>query len=98
MADLLIKNMEMPKCCYSDSWSEDGTCLFHFFSYEGGSHCSISECKPLKTKRPMDCPLVALPPHGRLIDADVLPIKDEWAYVGTNAIWDAPTVLEASNG
>lgn len=37
---------------------------------------------------------IELPQHGRLIDADALPIKDEWSLVGTDAIWNAPTVLE----
>lgn len=36
-------------------------------------------------------------PHGRCIDVDALPIKDEWSLVGTDVIWDAPTVLEATD-
>lgn len=39
---------------------------------------------------------IELPPYGRLIDADALPIKDEWSLVETNVIWDAPTILEAN--
>ena len=37
-------------------------------------------------------------PHGRCIDVDALPIKDEWSLVGTDVVWDAPTVLEATEG
>ena len=63
--------------------------------------CRVMEQEPVTAvmsgyDRPDDCPITEVPPHGRLIDADALPIKDEWAYVGTNAIWDAPTVLEAT--
>lgn len=94
--DILIKNMEMPKSCYSEVYSENGYCPFHCFDYHGGSHCTISACKCLKTRRPKDCPLILVPEHGRLIDADALPIKDEWSLVGTDVIWNAPTVLEAN--
>lgn len=63
--------------------------------------CPLKDCDnawDFGYTRPEDCPLVEVKPHGRLIDADALPIKDEWTLVGTNVIWDAPTVLEASNG
>lgn len=66
--DILIKNMEMPKSCYSEVYSENGYCPFHCFDYHGGSHCTISACKCLKTRRPKDCPLIPLPEHGDLID------------------------------
>jgi len=42
------------------------------------------------TKKRDDCPLVEVPNHGRLIDADALPIDIEW-----EDILDAPTVIEA---
>lgn len=42
------------------------------------------------TKKRDDCPLVEVPNHGRLIDADALPIDIEW-----EDILDAPTVVEA---
>ena len=65
---IMVKGIKMPKSCYS----ENEYCPFRFFAYEGGSHCSISECKCLKTARPKDCPLVEVPSDVRLTDADKL--------------------------
>lgn len=70
--DILIKGMQMPKSCYSEVYSENGFCTFHFFDYHGRSHCSISACKCLKTRRPKDCPLIPVYGHGDLIDRDAV--------------------------
>lgn len=70
MSDILIQGMKMPKSCYSEAYSENGFCPFHCFDYHGGSHCTMSACKCLKTRRPKDCPLIPVPEHGRLIDVD----------------------------
>ena len=54
-----------------------------------------------------DCPLVPVPPHGRLIDADAL--REDWLENGeneyvydTNAFLDsldaAPTIIQAEEG
>ncbi|MBR2783032.1 MAG: hypothetical protein IKD93_02420 [Firmicutes bacterium] len=60
---VLIKGMEMPK---------DGTCIFIFASDENGQNTELAimryaSFEPIKHKG-----VVALPPHGRLIDADVV--------------------------
>ena len=68
--DVLIKGMKMPKSCYSEVYSSDGYCPFHFFSTRDGSQCSISPCKCLKTRRPKGCPLVPVPEHGDLVEKD----------------------------
>ena len=58
---------------------------------------SCEESMPL-SHRPPDCPLVEVPDHGRLIDADalakleVIP-SDNWVF---RAIEKAPTVIPAS--
>ena len=108
MSDLLVKNIEIPKSCYSEIYSEQGNCWFFFYDFNGGCHCSISDCKCLKTKRPKGCPLVEVPPHGRLTDADevlnkvtngIYPDSMEYTIaVGIieREIKEAPTVLEAS--
>lgn len=71
--DILIKGLEMPKSYYSEVYSSDGYCPFHFFSTRDGSQCSISPCKCLKTRRPKDCPLIPVPtPIGYKTEADVL--------------------------
>lgn len=65
---VLIKGMEMPKSC-----SECACCGY----YGKGDHvCDITGKDVVYElsleKRRDDCPLVELPPHGRLIDADAL--------------------------
>ncbi len=66
MSDLLIKGVEMPKCC----------CDCKIFSGEGYL-CPLLEdsahwLETVRNKRVADCPLVEIPTHGRLIDADSL--------------------------
>lgn len=62
-------------------------------------------CKP----RPEYCPLVELPPHGRLIDADALmerfsyspddTLEDKyWIRAARRIIIDAPTIIEPEEG
>lgn len=70
MADILIKGMEMPSCC--------GNCQFNQF-HEANHWTTWYSCTFLNkdtddvgNNRLADCPLVALPEHGRLIDGDKL--------------------------
>lgn len=65
---VLIKGMEMPSCC-DDCWALD--------EYGDYPVCRITEeqrgCNfRIREKRMDKCPLVSVPPHGRLIDADAL--------------------------
>lgn len=60
--DILIKNMEMPKSCITGKLPYYEYCPFF------GS-CSKASAK---TERPSDCPLVALPEHGDLKDANAI--------------------------
>ena len=66
---ILIKGMEMPKCCAECEWHE----------YYGGDYDWVHACRrtgtmPIEnaeTERANDCPIIEVPtPHGRLIDAD----------------------------
>ena len=68
---ILIKGMEMPTCCfYCEMCYQD----------QDSEHCITSRCAaqehkeifPDKSVRDDDCPLVEVPKHGRLIDADLL--------------------------
>ena len=62
---VLIKGMEMPKNC--------GECLLAKLSPTGESLiCNYMLSRVSWEERPFDCPLVPVPPHGRLIDADAL--------------------------
>ena len=107
MSDILIKNMEMPKSC--------GDCPFFnrganpmgedFIFAQPWGDCLVSgEENVIEHDISMDCPLVEVPPHGRLIDADALMKKvrekadfpsHEWCEA-IECLEDAPTVLEAS--
>ena len=88
---ILIKGMEMPKSCRA--------CMFSRTDIRNVDWCVLTE-KDL----PCDCPLVPIPPHGRLIDADALTqqimMKADatcgWADALDLAL--APTIIEAEGG
>lgn len=62
---IYIKGMEMPKNCYS--------CDFGKFHSDGGQYCG-RHMRSVNSglSRPDWCPLVPVPPHGRLGDLDAL--------------------------
>lgn len=60
---ILIKGMEMPKDCNKCPMTVDGYC--RIIGYPNGDALN-------KRYKPLWCPLVEIPPHGRLIDADRL--------------------------
>lgn len=65
MSDIVIRNMDMPKTCKE--------CI----EMKIPVRCRVIKQEPVTAvmtgyNRPKDCPLVELPPHGRLIDADAL--------------------------
>jgi hypothetical protein len=70
MADILIKNMEMPKECYKTG-TRHCPC---FYSCEVVRNhlCKLTfaESEDIYKGRLTGCPLVELPPHGRLGDID----------------------------
>lgn len=95
---VLIKGMEMPDNCRACPLETDyGTCGYYSLFVEAGHDSEI-------WKRRDDCPLIELPPHGRLIDADALTtvtemVNGEWkTYVEVFEIADAPTIIEAEEG
>lgn len=73
---VLIKGVEMPHNCFLCNLSVlNGERLF----------CEITKEEVLRTKIAIDCPLIEVPPHGRLIDADALQkdiIQDMYYYEG----------------
>ena len=88
---VLIKGMKMPEKC--------GNCPIS----TNTRRCVILWQEFNPKKRLDNCPLIELPPHGRLIDADALlkpknqhvdVLADEW-YVMVRTIETAPTILEA---
>ena len=74
---ILIKGMNMPKGC------DECTC-------NSGIYCNampIAFCGYTEDEdRPEWCPLVEVPPHGRLIDADAL--KEEGADIHMDYVCD----------
>jgi len=99
---LLIQNMDMPNSC-----KECRVCSidFDWFNCPLGRQADgrvldlenyNDEFIYTESRHP-DCPLREIPtPHGRLIDADALPLKDiDNSNYPSNYIKAAPTVIEA---
>ena len=104
MAGILIKGMEMPSCCEN--------CRFNQF-YDAKHWTTWNFCMFLDkdtddagNNRLADCPLVALPSHGRLIDLDAyLKASEnmaEWEEYRVEEIEEyfdnCPVIVEANNG
>ena len=104
---VLINGMEMPKTC------DDCPLLDWDLSY---IKCGVVNRKftvseeHFKESRAYDCPLVEVPPHGRLIDADAL-TQDGWALsrvVPVDGVFTSqempincksvPTIIKAEGG
>ena len=66
---ILIKGMDMPSCCMFCPVSNSAGCGL-------SNPPIIMTSKEMLAGRPDWCPLVPVPPHGRLIDAEAF-IKDE---------------------
>lgn len=96
---IMIKEMKMPDSCYDCRMRTDS----YFCSAMPKEFCGYTD----DIKRPDWCPLIELPPHGRLIDADKLltdRMKSKYYHLpnGDTAIpiidiEHAPTVLEAED-
>lgn len=100
---ILIKSMEMPTNC-DNCWALD--------DYGDYPRCRITEEQrgynfPVREKRMKNCPLVTIPLHGKLIDADALKVAlafaeetAKWAVPALRAVLmvidEMPTIIEAS--
>jgi hypothetical protein len=95
-----IKGMEMPTSCWDCYFQDCGNCRLN--AHKVVDKCIIEDCID------EDCPLVPVPPHGRLIDADALIIdlmdrgvdgvQTDDLYEIQQAVMDAPTIIEAEEG
>ena len=96
---ILIKGMEMPtRCADCKMYVEDIYCcqLLHREIENPWADDGVE----------LDCPLVPIPPHGRLGDLDALlqeheRIIDSWGMahiVSAQAVRNAPTIIEADEG
>lgn len=69
MSGVYIPNMEMPKNCTECEWHE------YYGDWWLVDACRITGTMPIKNAkkgRADDCPLIPVPNHGRLVDADAL--------------------------
>lgn len=91
MSGIYIPNMKMPTSC--------GYCPFKYRTMEG-DECMFNARSTEYQKRPSDCPLVAVPAHGRLIDANALKMDLTRFYdgevVAKRLIDEQPTIIPAS--
>jgi len=114
MMGVYIKNMEMPKNCFDCMfhWHGDGTTYCLAQSKMHDLHHIKWQCKgyeeQMKYREPT-CPLISVPPHGRLIDGDALKAEgwelvkmESEIYNGKQRMYqvgieldDAPTVIES---
>lgn len=88
---VLIKGMEMPTSC--------GYCPVRHEAREG-DECYLGASLTEYQKRPDDCPLVSVPPHGDLIDRDALInecMKEDsfLAELLFRKVSNAPTIIPA---
>lgn len=103
MSDVLIKNMEKPRCCGDCKFclGRAGGTIREIEMYcflTGSTLCLYKNRETIEHIIHGNCPLVEVPKHGRLVEADKLQAKffpDEDAY---RIIENEPTVLEANNG
>lgn len=98
---ILIKGMKMPSSCYDCELIDIVKDCPHY-DIPNDAYCQIPW---LRKRRHENCPLISVPPHGRLIDADALlktnnPIGKMMVFGGEyvysqSEIETAPTILEA---
>ena len=100
---ILIKGMEIPKACYE-------CCMYQADIYYCSAAWRDIDIPDSSEGRCSFCPLVPVPSHGRLIDADKLAEKHrELAYELRGANYDfhmtakawvdsAPTIIPAEEG
>ena len=95
---VMIKGMEMPKSCKD--------CPCKTADAFGGLGCQATGYIPLmkaNQDRPDWCPLVPIPPHGRLIDADELKKESQYGFfphedekiIFESDVDDVPTIIPA---
>lgn len=90
---VLIKGMKPPKSCYVCGWYNKVDCPVHEKCY-------------YRNERHPSCPLIELPPHGRLIDiksvedGKFVTVSNDyqrwWNGALESVIDNAPTVIEGS--
>lgn len=101
MSGIYISGMEMPTSCWLCHFQDCGNCVLN-------NHKVVDNCI-MEDRRDEECPLIPVPEHGRLIDADAA--KVSIAYAEETGDWSvpqmrivleiidaAPTIIPASGG
>ena len=95
---ILIKGMKMPKNCAECEISQ---------AYDiRSTWCPLTFTTQAELKRQDHCPLIELPPHGRLIDVDALKhwiltemacldTEEDREFVADRLANELPTIIEA---
>lgn len=105
MSGIYIKGMEMPKSCAFCRFA--GSCGVHNAEeWPDIESIVFNDVIGIDGVRDPDCPLIPVPDHGRLIDANKLFKEMEHEYWFDNADWDkaedlviaAPTIIPAEEG
>lgn len=91
--NILIKGMEMPTTCGD---CKAFVCYRQWAGDVGDCFCGITKNDAKAKEKNADCPLVPVPPHGRLIDADALYRK--CGSFSHDDLRIAPTIIEAEEG
>ena len=84
MSGIYIKNMEIPTSCVDCTLEQEGGWC--------GANLKIKDVHRghKVSDRHKDCPLIPVPDHGRLIDADAL--KVSLAFAKETASWAVPAL------
>ena len=87
MSGVFIPGMEMPKNCCE--------CPVNMELCKRGYKYLLAHME-LYDRRADDCPLIAVPDHGRLIDADALPrFGGRGGLIHSKDVDNAPTIIPA---
>lgn len=93
MSDILIKGIEMPRSCQECPCEQ---CYVNNYGYVICRECPLlykGYTTAFGNERREDCPLIEIPSHGRLIDADALCISlerlaaDKWNQKAAPVNW-----------
>lgn len=98
---VLILDMKFPKTCAACEWSR-----YSFPNAWCGRTHKTTDVDIAKNGRPDDCPLVPVPPHGRLIDADeylhraigTKCFDEDYARMLQELIGESITIIPAEEG
>ena len=83
MSGIYIPGLKKPTVCWECPCFNDEYYLCHITEED--------RTDPYNSEVPEDCPLIPVPDHGRLIDADAL----QWYLKDVTEILDAPTIIHA---